>query len=85
MLQQLLSQTKIAKSETSESPNPAVSLAKQGIPIHSLISFIFPIDCWIIDIGASDHMIGSLKVLSAYGPCDQGLLILMANGTIAMA
>ena len=45
MLEQLLSQTKMAKLETSESPNTVVSFAKQGILILSLISFKFPIDC----------------------------------------
>jgi len=75
----------VAKSETSESPNPVVSLAKQGISIHSLTSFKLSIDCWIIDIGASNHMNGSLQVLSAYKPCDQGLSISMVDGTIAMA
>jgi len=62
-----------------------VSLAKQGIPRRSLISFKFPMDCWLIDTGASDHMIGSIEVLSTFEPCSQGLTISMANDTIAIA
>ena len=75
----------MTKFETNEAPNPVVSLAKQGIPRHSLISFKFPIDCCIIDTGASDHMTGSLKVLSTYEPCDQDFPISMVDGTTSMA
>jgi len=32
--------------------------------------------CWIIDTGRSDHMIGSLNMLSNYEPCDQDITVL---------
>jgi len=85
VLQQLLSQTKVTKPKTTIAPNLVVSLANQGTLRHSLISFKFPIDSWIIDKGASYHMTGSLELLSAYEPCSQGLTMSMADGTIAMA
>lgn len=82
---QLLNQTKIAKLETIEVPNPTMSLAKQGTLNHSVISVKFPTDCWIIDTGALDHMTRSPEVLSTYEPCSQGLTIPMANGTTTIA
>ena len=85
ILQQLLSQTKVTKSEATKGSNPVVSLAKQGTPRLSSISFKVPIDCWIINTGALDHMTGSPEVLSAYKLCSQGLTISMANGTTVIA
>ena len=85
VLQELLSQTKVTELETTIDPNPVVSLAKQGTPRHTLISFKFLRNCWIIDTSTSDHMTNSLKVLSSYEPCDHGITISMANGTTSMA
>ena len=85
LLQQLLSQTKI-KSDAIENPKPTASLAKQGIPTQSLLSHRLTMDSWIIDTGASNHMIGLFKVLSsAYEPCEQGITISMADSTTSLA
>ena len=84
---------------TSESAdnNPMVSLAKQSNTSHSLLSQRFSTNFWFIahDISnyeqrsinnrASDHMTGSLKILSNYEPCDQGIIVFMADGTTSLA
>lgn len=81
----MLSQTNVTKSKNSENPNPTLSVARKDNDTYSLISQKFPTGCWIIDIGASDHMTGSLNMLSNYEPCDQNTNVLMADGTISLA
>ena len=84
-LQQLLSQTKVRKEAESVDDNLVVSLAKQGNTSHSLLSQKFSTNFWIIDIGALDHMIGSLKILSNYEPCDQSIAVFMDDDTTSLA
>jgi len=40
---------------------------------------------WIVDIGALDHMTGSLHGLSNYKRCDKIVTVTMADGTISYA
>jgi len=83
VLQQLLNQNKTQKiAESSDNDNNlGVLLAKQGKISHSLFSKRLSIGVWIIDTGASDHMIGDLGVLSDYELCDQSIIVFIADGT----
>ena len=64
---------------------PAVSLAKTGNTSYSLLSQTSNSTSWIVDTGATDHMIGSLKILSNFELSGQGIAVIMADGTTSMA
>lgn len=85
LLQQLLSQTKVTKSENAENPTPMVSLATKGNIAYSLISQRIPTNSWIIDTGASDHLTGSLNLFSNFESCDKPISVSMDDGTISFA
>ena len=84
-LQQLLSQTKVNKDESiGNNTNLVVSLAKQGNTSHSLLSQRFSINFGSQTV---EHQITtcSLKILSNYKFCDQGIIVFMAGGTTSLA
>ena len=39
---------------------------------------------WIIDLGASDHMIGTFQLFSSYTPCSNNLRVKIANGSLSI-
>ena len=39
---------------------------------------------WIIDLGASDHMIGTFQLFSSRTPCSNNLRVQIANGSLSI-
>ena len=64
----------MTKSDNAENPTPTVSLATKGNIAYSFISERIPTSSWIIDTGASDHMTGSLNLLSNFESCDKPIV-----------
>jgi hypothetical protein len=40
-------------------------------------------DLWVIDFGASDHMIGMSHLFSSYNPCSGGDKVRIADGSLS--
>ena len=38
---------------------------------------------WIVDSGASDHMIGNIKLLTSFKPCDENWTVKIADGFLS--
>ena len=58
------------------------SLAKKGT-FFIVLSTMTHTTPWIIDSGASDHMIDAHHLFSTYSPCAGNLKIKIANGTLS--
>jgi len=65
--------------------NLEMSLAKQGNICYSLLSKRSSTNGWIVDMGATDHMTGSLETLSNFEPVNQEITVLLADGSKSSA
>ena len=66
------------------SVNPSCSLAQTGNYLTTILSSVKsnPSYSWIIDSGATDHMIGCSTLFSSYGPCARNKKIRIADGSL---
>lgn len=71
--------------DTTGSSKPTTSVAQRGNIRHSLLSKKLGENLWIVDIGASDHVTGSIDTLSTYGACDRNINISVGNGIVSLA
>ncbi|KAI5411829.1 hypothetical protein KIW84_056775 [Lathyrus oleraceus] len=63
-----------------ESPTPSCSIATKGN--YAFLS-VSPSHTWIVDSGASDHMIGEYTIFFLYGPCASNQKIKIADGSFS--
>ena len=59
------------------------SVAQKGIFFHALNVRQENHTTWIVDSGASDHMIGNLMVFHEYTPCHNNSSVRIADGTLS--
>ena len=83
-LQKIFSQASGSSQTSSSHVKQHTSLlAHQGTP-----SLVFSVQNnkprpWIVDLGASDHMIGNFSILTDFQPCSCHLGVRIADGTIS--
>jgi len=85
ILQQLFHQTKVSKTlDLEERTNLTATISTPGNLHKCFVSKLID-DDWIVDTGASNHMIGVLQKLIDYKQCDKSVKVIMAEGTISDA
>ncbi|RDX76604.1 Protein HESO1, partial [Mucuna pruriens] len=63
--------------------NPSCSLAQKGTYLTTALSTKNTPNPWIIDSGATDHMIDCSKLFSSYSPCAGNKKFRIADGTLS--
>ena len=61
--------------------SPKLSFVQKGNPLVTAFFGVVPnsIHSWIIDYGATNHMIGCSKIFSSYGPCASSKKVKLAD------
>lgn len=59
------------------------TVAQKGNFLHALNISKGKQNSWIIDSGASDHVIGDLTDFDSYSPCQNNLTVRIADGTLS--
>jgi len=84
LLRKLLSNTHLTKGPDTSTTNPTVSIAQKGNMKDSFLSRKMNGNCWIVDIGAFDHMTDSMAIINKFQPSDKNLKVLMVDGVMSL-
>ena len=72
-----------AQAPQSSAEQPTSLLAHQGILSYAHIVQNNTSKPWIVDSGASDHMIGDINILKNYSPCSSHSAVRIVDGSFS--
>ena len=81
MLQQLMSQNSL--SQSSNLASGIGMLAQKGNFSNAFALNKQHLNPWIIDFGASDHMMGDETIFHEYNPCKKKYIVWIADGSLS--